>query len=186
MMNLILYPLLDGKSALFSLPLSLASALSWQCQLFSSVADRHALKTHHFISDHNDSPHEQRLSRCVLNNSISFDSAADESIQTPIQLIALYEKTIELAAKNKINVKNAFNIGLVERLPEILEIIAFDDKIDCLHHEPNFVKAGSVIDTRYSDENENFSSFFFHFSFGISVRKFTVIESMRFTLKLKN
>jgi hypothetical protein len=63
-------------------------------------------------------------------------------------LIALYEKTIELAAKNKINARNAFQLPLVERLPEILNIIAFDDGVNCIHHEPNFVKAGSVIDTR--------------------------------------
>ena len=89
------------------------------------------------------------MSRCVFNNSISCDSANDETLQTPIQLIALYEKTVELATKNKINAKNAFRIGLVERLPEILEIVAFDEKTDCSQHEPNFVKAGSVIDTRY-------------------------------------
>jgi hypothetical protein len=84
----------------------------------------------------------------LLNNSISTDSGVDENIQTPIQLITLYEKTIELAAKNKINAKNAFHFSFVERLPEILDIIAFDDKQDFSHHEPNFVKAGSVIDTR--------------------------------------
>lgn len=83
-----------------------------------------------------------------MNNSISLDNATDDSIHTPIQLLALYEKTIELAAKNKINAKNAFDIGLVERLPEIMDVVAFDDRIDCSDHEPNFVKAGSVIDTR--------------------------------------
>ncbi|CAF4276045.1 unnamed protein product [Rotaria sp. Silwood2] len=105
--------------------------------------------TNHFDSDNENSPFEQRQSRLLLNTSNSTDSGVDENIQTPIQLIALYEKTIELAAKNKINAKNAFHFHFVERLPEIIDIIAFDDKIDSSHdhHEPNFVKAGSVIDT---------------------------------------
>ena len=88
----------------------------------------------------------------LLNASISTDSGVDESVQTPVQLITLYEKTLELASKNKINAKNAFHFPLLERLPEILDLIAFDDKNDSFsenHHEPNFVKAGSVIDTRY-------------------------------------
>ena len=43
--------------------------------------------------------------------------------------------------------KNAFNITLVERLPQVLNVIALDDNEN--HHlGPNFVKAGSVIDTR--------------------------------------
>ena len=47
----------------------------------------------------------------------------------------------------KINIKNAFSIPLVERLPQILHVIALDDEEN--HHlGPNFVKAGSVIDTR--------------------------------------
>lgn len=107
--------------------------------------------TNHFGSDNETSPIDRRQSRLILNNSNSTDSGVDETIQTPIQLIALYEKTIEYAAKNKINAKNAFHFPLVERLPEILDIIAFDDKNDSFHHhyhEPNFVKAGSVIDTR--------------------------------------
>jgi hypothetical protein len=71
----------------------------------------------------------------------------DEPIQTPTQLVDLYQKTVELAAQGKINIKNAFNITLVERLPQVLNAIAFDDKEN--HHlGPNFVKAGSVIDTR--------------------------------------
>ncbi len=75
-----------------------------------------------------------------MNNSISID----ESILTSKQLISLYEKTIELAAKNKINIKNAFHISLVERLPEVLNLVAFDDKIKS---DPNFLKVGSIIDT---------------------------------------
>ncbi|CAF3721693.1 unnamed protein product [Rotaria socialis] len=104
----------------------------------------------HFGSDTEDSPFESRPSRIVLNNSHSSDSGVDEYIQTPIQLIALYEKTVELASKNKINAQNAFHFSFVDRLPEILDIIAFDDKLDVSsddYHEPNFVKAGSVIDT---------------------------------------
>ncbi|UJR36803.1 hypothetical protein I4U23_029517 [Adineta vaga] len=110
-------------------------------------------RTNHFGSDHETSPNnDRRQSRLLLNASISTDSGVDENIQTSVQLIALYEKTIELASKNKINAKNAFHFPLVERLPEILDLIAFDDKDDSLnepHHyqEPNFVKAGSVIDT---------------------------------------
>lgn len=89
-------------------------------------------------------------SRFILDNSNNSESGLDETIQTPLQLIALYEKTIECAAKNKINAKNAFHFPLVERLPEILEIIAFDDRQNSFdqHHEPNFIKAGTVIDTR--------------------------------------
>ncbi|CAF1681472.1 unnamed protein product [Rotaria magnacalcarata] len=104
----------------------------------------------HFGSDTEDSPFESRPSRIVLNNSHSSDSGVDEYIQTPVQLIALYEKTVELASKNKINAQNAFHFSFVDRLPEILDIIAFDDKLDVSsddYHEPNFVKAGSVIDT---------------------------------------
>ncbi|CAF0780062.1 unnamed protein product [Rotaria sordida] len=103
----------------------------------------------HFDSDNENSPFEQRQSRLFLNTSNSTDSGVDENIQTSIELIALYEKTVELAAKNKINAKNAFHFPFVERLPEILDIIAFDDKTDSSHdhHEPNFAKAGSVIDT---------------------------------------
>lgn len=88
---------------------------------------------HH--SDHEDSPRIHRI-----------ETSFDEKIQTPIELIALYEKTIEFASKNKINTKNAFHFPFVERLPEIIDLIAFDE-ID-QHIEPNFVKAGSVIDTR--------------------------------------
>ncbi|CAF1454464.1 unnamed protein product [Rotaria sordida] len=104
----------------------------------------------HFDSDNENSPFEQRQSRLFLNTSNSTDSGVDENIQTSIELIALYEKTVELAAKNKINAKNAFHFPFVERSPEILDIIVFDDKTDSSHdhHEPNFVKAGSVIDTR--------------------------------------
>ncbi|CAF0921323.1 unnamed protein product [Adineta ricciae] len=107
-------------------------------------------KANHFGSDNETSPIDRRQSRLLLNASISTDSGVDENVQTPVQLIALYEKTLELASKNKINAKNAFHFPLLERLPEILDLIAFDDKSDSFsenHHEPNFVKAGSVIDT---------------------------------------
>ncbi|CAF3392312.1 unnamed protein product [Rotaria sp. Silwood1] len=106
-------------------------------------------RVNHFDSDNENSPFEQRQSRLFLNTSTSTDSGVDENIQTSVQLIALYEKTVELAAKNKINAKNAFHFPFVERLQDILDIIAFDDKTDSFHdhHEPNFVKAGSVIDT---------------------------------------
>ena len=114
----------------------------------SSHIDRHNRSTHQLISDHEDSPFHHRQSQCILNNSLSVDSGVDEIVQTPIQLIALYEKTLELATKNKISAKNAFQIPLVERLPEILDVIAFNDKFDSIDHQPNFVKAGSVIDTR--------------------------------------
>ena len=84
----------------------------------------------------------------MFNNSINVENVTDEPIQTPTQLVDLYQKTIELAAQGKINIKNAFNIPLVERLPQVLNVIALDDKEN--HHlGPNFVKAGSVIDTRY-------------------------------------
>ena len=117
----------------------------------SSLVDRHkTLTQHHALSNDDYSPSDRRLSRLLLNSSYSFDSGVDETLQTPTQLIALYEQTVELAAKNKINAKNAFRIPLVERLPEIMDIIAFDDGIGTIHHEPNFVKAGSVIDTRYA------------------------------------
>jgi hypothetical protein len=80
----------------------------------------------------------------LLNNSFN---SGDEPVQTPRQLVDLYQKTVELATQGKINIKNAFNIPLVERLPQILNLIALDDKEN--HHlGPNFVKAGSVIDTR--------------------------------------
>ena len=75
-----------------------------------------------------------------MNNSLS----ADESIPTPKQLLSLYEKTVELAAKNQINIKNAFHIPLVERLPELLNLVAFNDQ---RHTDPNFLKVGSIIDT---------------------------------------
>ena len=85
----------------------------------------------------------RRTSR-LLNGSFS---APDEPIQTPRQLVDLYQKTVELATQGKINIKNAFSIPLVERLPQILHVIALDDEEN--HHlGPNFVKAGSVIDTR--------------------------------------
>ena len=79
-----------------------------------------------------------------MNNSYNTE---DEPVQTPRQLVDLYQKTVELATQGKINIKNAFSISLVERLPQILNLIALDDKEN--HHlGPNFVKAGSVIDTR--------------------------------------
>ncbi|CAF1238915.1 unnamed protein product [Rotaria sp. Silwood1] len=90
----------------------------------------------------NDSLTGRRRSR-ILNNSLN---GIDEPIQTPKQLVDLYQKTLELATQGKINIKNAFNIPLVERLPQILNVIALDDK-DNHNLGPNFVKAGSVIDT---------------------------------------
>ncbi|UJR09344.1 hypothetical protein I4U23_013587 [Adineta vaga] len=114
-----------------------------------SLIDRHSLTTNHFLSDDETSSCDRRQSCLSFNNSISIDSGIDEHLSTPKQLIALYEKSIELAAKNKINIKNAFQIPLVERLPEVLNLIAFDDRINSHenHHEPNFVKVGSLIDT---------------------------------------
>jgi hypothetical protein len=79
---------------------------------------------------------------------MNIDNMNDEPIQTPTQLVDLYQKTVELATQGKINTKNAFSIPLVERLPQILNVIALDDK-DNYHLGPNFVKAGSVIDTRF-------------------------------------
>lgn len=76
------------------------------------------------------------------------ENVNDEPVQTPTQLVDLYQKTVELAAQGKINIKNAFSIPLVERLPQVLNVIALDDKEN--HNlGPNFVKAGSVIDTRF-------------------------------------
>ncbi|UJR31848.1 hypothetical protein I4U23_019324 [Adineta vaga] len=80
----------------------------------------------------------------VLNSSLN--AIDDQPTQTPRQLVDLYQKTVELATQGKINIKNAFSIPLVERLPQILNVIALDDKEN--HNlGPNFVKAGSVIDT---------------------------------------
>ncbi|CAF3318947.1 unnamed protein product [Rotaria socialis] len=90
----------------------------------------------------NDSLTGRRQSR-LLNNSFN---GIDEPAQTPRQLVDLYQKTVELATQGKINIKNAFSIPLVERLPQILNAIALDDK-DNHNLGPNFVKAGSVIDT---------------------------------------
>jgi hypothetical protein len=88
----------------------------------------------------------RRQSR-LFNNSFNIDVVQDEPMQTPTQLVDLYQKTVELASQGKITMKNAFNIPLVERLPQILNIIALEDKENYLLG-PNFVKAGSVIDTR--------------------------------------
>ncbi|CAF1390088.1 unnamed protein product [Adineta ricciae] len=110
-----------------------------------SLNDRYSLATNHFSSDNELSPCDRRQSRLSFNTSISIDSGIDEQLTTPKQLLALYEKTVELATKNKINIRNAFQIPLVERLPEVLELVAFDDKVS--RHEPNFVKVGSIIDT---------------------------------------
>ncbi|CAF1113036.1 unnamed protein product [Rotaria sp. Silwood1] len=93
----------------------------------------------------NESLTGRRQSR-LFNNSINTENINDEPIQTPTQLVDLYQKTLELAAQGKINIKNAFSIPLVERLPQVLNVIALDDK-DNHHLGPNFVKAGSVIDT---------------------------------------
>jgi hypothetical protein len=94
----------------------------------------------------NESLTGRRQSR-LFNNSINVENTNDEPIQTPTQLVDLYQKTVELATQGKINVKNAFSISLVERLPQVLNAIALDDK-EHHHLGPNFVKAGSVIDTR--------------------------------------
>jgi hypothetical protein len=115
---------------------------------FSSLAARRrTTKTIEFDDDKenslDDSLTGRRQSR-LLNNSFN---SGDEPVQTPRQLVDLYQKTLELATQGKINIKNAFNIPLVERLPQILNAIALDDK-DNHHLGPNFVKAGSVIDTR--------------------------------------
>ncbi|CAF2738927.1 unnamed protein product [Rotaria sp. Silwood2] len=93
----------------------------------------------------NESLTGRRQSR-LFNNSINGENFSDEPIQTPTQLVDLYQKTLELATQGKINIKNAFSIPLVERLPQVLNVIAFDDK-DNHNLGPNFVKAGSVIDT---------------------------------------
>lgn len=124
----------------------------------SSLA--HRAVNHLVGSDHESSPIERRQSRVLLNASISTDSGVDDQIQTPVQLIALYEKAVELAAKNKISAKNAFHFTLVERLPEILDLVAFDDNLDSSYqpHEPNFVKAGAVIDTRYDGTSRSSKS----------------------------
>jgi hypothetical protein len=90
-----------------------------------------------------DSLTTRRPSR-VLNSSFY---GIDEPVQTPRQLVDLYQKTAELAIQGKINIKNAFSIPLVERLPQILNAIALDDE-DNHNLGPNFVKAGSIIDTR--------------------------------------
>ncbi|CAF0915165.1 unnamed protein product [Adineta steineri] len=116
----------------------------------SLAARRRTTKTVEFEDDIddkenslNDSLSGRRPSR-VVNNS--FNGIDDQPVQTPRQLVDLYQKTVELASQGKINIKNAFSIPLVERLPQILNAIALDDKEN--HHlGPNFVKAGSVIDT---------------------------------------
>ncbi|CAF3972737.1 unnamed protein product [Adineta steineri] len=116
-----------------------------------SLIGRNQLTTNDFSPDSEISTSDRRQSRLTFNNSISADSGIDEHIPTPKQLIELYEKTIELAAKNKINVNNAFQLSFVERLPEILNIIGFDNKIQFNNNHdndgPNFIKVGSVIDT---------------------------------------
>lgn len=123
----------------------------------------------------------RRQSR-LFNSSFNADNVPDEPVQTPTQLVDLYQKTVELATQGKINIKNAFSIPLVERLPQVLNVIALDDKEN--HNlGPNFVKAGSVIDTRFV----SFIVFFLiRLSFRCSARKFTVFVSMHFTLKRKN
>ena len=88
----------------------------------------------------NDSLTGRRQSR-LFNNSINVENINDEPVQTPTQLVDLYQKTIELAAQGKINIKNAFHFPLVDRLPEVLNVLASDP----INH---FVKVGSIIDTR--------------------------------------
>ena len=96
----------------------------------------------------NESGFDRRRQSRLFNTSINVENIPDEPVQTPTQLVDLYQKTVELAAQGKINIKNAFSIPLVERLPQVLNVIALDDK-DNHHLGPNFVKAGSVIDTRF-------------------------------------
>lgn len=91
-----------------------------------------------------DEPIDERKTTRIFNSSFS---TIDEPIQTPKQLAELYQKTVELATQGKINVKNAFEISMVERLPQILHVVAFDDE-EKGNFGPNFVKVGSVIDTR--------------------------------------
>ncbi|CAF5186475.1 unnamed protein product, partial [Rotaria magnacalcarata] len=55
----------------------------------------------------------RRQSR-LFNTSINVESVNDEPVQTPTQLVDLYQKTLELATQGKINIKNAFSIPLVE------------------------------------------------------------------------
>lgn len=94
----------------------------------------------------NETLYGRRQSR-LFNTSGHVDAIQDEPAQTPTQLVDLYQKTVELATQGKINIKNAFSIPLVERLPQVLNVIALDEKEN--HNlGPNFVKAGSVIDTR--------------------------------------
>jgi hypothetical protein len=107
---------------------------------FSSLVDRYQLIKNNLSPNNELSSSDRRQSRLSLNNSISID----ENFSTSKQLIDLYEQTIELVAQNKINIKNAFHFPLVERLLEISNVIASDPTN---HHEPNFIKVGSVIDT---------------------------------------
>ena len=79
----------------------------------------------------------RRQSR-LFNNSFNADNVADEPAQTPTQLVDLYQKTVELATQGKINIKNAFSIPLVERLPQVLNVIALDDKEN--HRYKVFIK----------------------------------------------
>jgi len=114
---------------------------------FSSLAARRRTTTVLDLNDEHDNSLDDSYSRRqsrLLNTSLT--GAVDEPVQTPRQLVDLYQKTVELATQGKINIKNAFNIPLVERLPQVLNVIALDDK-DNHNLGPNFVKAGSVIDT---------------------------------------
>lgn len=127
----------------------------------------------------NESGLDRRRQSRLFNISINVENIPDEPVQTPTQLVDLYQKTVELAAQGKINIKNAFNIPLVERLPQVLNVIAMDDK-DNHHLGPNFVKAGSVIDTRFDD------SVYENISFVILVLKSMDFVSMLCIQKHKN
>lgn len=153
---------------------------------FSSLAARRRTTKLLTFDDHdekenslNESGLDRRRQSRLFNNSINVENIQDEPVQTPTQLVDLYQKTLELAAQGKINIKNAFSFPLVERLPQVLNAIALDD-IENHHLGPNFVKAGSVIDTRFAN---------FHLlsiSSTVSVPKSTVFVLMPYTRKHKN
>ncbi|CAF2901366.1 unnamed protein product, partial [Rotaria sp. Silwood2] len=81
----------------------------------------------------------------LIIQSINTENVNDEPIQTPTQLVDLYQKTLESATQGKISIKNTFSIPLFERLSQVLNVVALNDK-DNHNIGPNFVKAGLVID----------------------------------------
>ncbi|CAF4311789.1 unnamed protein product, partial [Rotaria sp. Silwood2] len=90
----------------------------------------------------------------LIIQSINTENVNDEPIQTPTQLVDLYQKTLESATQGKISIKNTFSIPLFERLSQVLNVVALNDK-DNHNIGPNFVKAGLVIDpsTMYSSSD---------------------------------